>query len=400
MKISVKSSIRARAKLFLQSVETGERRLAAEGSNLALDVLLNGMNSTGYGGCFTWLKVGGGSSPNFINSTSAIFSQSGHQITSSVTGWFTANLPAGQSLVNSIFKFGSGSGGVEQMINSVDGTGTVITVTSSATVAATSGAVWFVNQTTLQTPLFASNTYQAGSNGRAFAGNVATMFRTFVFGVQGSSYTVNEVGYGNSGTGGNVLGRITGFASVVVPTTEFLVVELQLTITQTPATITAVSNIGVNFDTSGNYAVQSWGCTTVDMNGNTVNQFGGSNVGGLDANLGGTSLAMAFHLANDITLNSSISSTSMPIVSETYAFDFGALSNTGNPTGVFLTPVTPYTFTTAGETVHALIFGGDGGGNPYQCFALVLTNPQTLPSGTFSGNAQFRLEFNRVLTNP
>ena len=191
-------------------------------------------------------------------------------------GWFTAN----NVTAGSLLKYGVGSAGAEQYIQSIDGTGTIATVTGAgmAVPVPTVATVYFVQQTALQTPLYDSNTYDTsgGANSTVFSTNEAVMQRTVVFPVQVAPYTVNEIGYHDvPGVGGNVFGRIVLGAGDVVSPTEFYVVVIQMTFTVTPAAPTAVGNVGTNFDTSGQVAWNYWAVQYVSANGTTQLQNNG-----------------------------------------------------------------------------------------------------------------------------
>jgi hypothetical protein len=400
MKIALHNKIGIRCRLFLQDVKSGVRRQMTDWTkNMVFDVGLNllaqagsgaGFYNQGNAGFFQYCQVGSGATANSINSGgSAIFTQTATTVTSS-TVFFTS------AMIGGILKYGAtGSSGVEQYISAVAVGGLSCTV-SGAGMSQTSiaGTVWLVQQTGLETPLYQTQTVQAGANGSTFASNIQNNTRTFVFPVQGSPYSVNEVGYSQSNNMADANGRIVLGSTTVVPTSDFLVVEMEQSITQNPSAPVAVGNVGTNVNTAGMAMLQQWCGTIVRSDGSTSNFTYGSP---MDSQLP----SFAFHTANDITLSSSIlSGTTVPGQSnEAYVFNFGNFSNAGQPVGVGVAGV-GWSLTSAGETVYFLSVGTSfGGSNWTQFFVIQLTTPFTLPVGTFAGNVTMYRQFSRTLSN-
>ncbi len=362
----------------------------------ALNQLAGGGSANGYGGLFEQCKIGSGTNPNSINSGAVTFTQVGTTITASVAGYFNvANVGGTPIPLNSIIKYGaSGSAGAEQYVSAITGGGTTITVAGAGMTVATPTAatIWLVQQTALQTLLFASTTYVTGA-GTAFVSNVATMGRIVKFPVQGSVYTVAEIGYANSGVGGaTVNGRIVLPAADTVLTSQFYQVTITMTVTQTPGAPTAVPNVGTNINTAGNAMVQAWACDVVNTAGATVGQ---TNTSILDKPNG---VLGAFFALSTVTLNSTISTASNSPAAVSFAIVCNNFSNSGQPVGVGVS-TTNYSFTTAGQTCYGIVCGN---GNTSFCsnyFAVAFTTPITLPSGSFTGTLSFTITFTRTLVN-
>lgn len=389
----------AKVRLSLRDAETG--KLSWRGKwqkNLMLDVGLNALanNQGGYANLFTYCKVGSGTNANSRNSAgSAIFTQSGTTVTASTSFFLSSD-------VGALLKYGGTgvSSGIEQYITAYVSATQVTVATSNTQSSPIAGTVWFVNQTALQTYLYQSNTYPNGGsfNGYTLSGNQITLFRTFNFPVQGSLYSVNEIGYDRVSGSGTVIGRIVLGSTVNVPTTNFLVVELQMTVTQTPGSSLAVSNVGTGFNTAGNLMWQVWNCSNIGANGNT-GVFPANGSYGIMMDAFSSSPLLQFYTGSAITLQSSIQNANPGTSSSGYATAaMPNLSNTSNPVGVGTSAVS-FSFTTAGESCNALVFGGNFGGAIAQLLVLNLTTPVTLPTGTFSGNFVYQANFTRSLVN-
>lgn len=356
--------------------------------------LLAGNTSPGYAGFFSYCKIGSGNAPNFINSGAVTFTQSGNVITASSAGWFTTNsIP-----INSLFKYGTGSGGAEQYIVSIGGGGTTATVSGSgmSVVIGTVATVWFVQQTGLAGYLFNSNSYVTGGGcGTSFSGNVITLQRTYRFPVQGSNYTVNEIGYVDTAVSNPTTnGRVVLPSPDTVLTTEFYQVVIQISWTVTPSAPTAVLNVGTNINTAGQVMIQNWSCSIVDTNGNNQDYQGGTYGSMMDYGTG----VFALHTGAAITLQPSIQASPGATSSEPYLAGLNSFSNVSQPPGVGVS-ITNFTFTTAAESLNAIVWGGFFPGNIMQIFVLNLTTPVTLPSGSYAGSLTFTRSFGRILVN-
>lgn len=356
--------------------------------NLVLDAGLNSLaqKSGGPGAStpassFSNCLVGSGNTANSFASGAITFTQSTTTVTASA-GFFTS------AMVGGILKYGTGSGGTEQYITAFTSS-TQVTVSSSATVGATVGTVWMVQQTALQTLLYTSSTYQtsAGSNSTAFAAGQVTMQRTFNFANQATSYNVNEIGWNANGSA-NICGRIVLGSTVVVGTTQFLQVQLQLVVTWTPAAPTAVTNVGTGINTAGNAMIECWNITVVASSGASTQQIGSTNP--LDQGQANLNLIVTSYSQNS-TPSTTTPLTPTRLTNATPATWTYVNSSVGQMQLAFTTG----TYTTAAQSMTGF---GIAGGNGI-AFDILLTTPFTLPTGTFFPQTVFQLAYTRTLTN-
>jgi hypothetical protein len=392
-----------RCKLSLVDAATG-RVVKASGwiSNTVLDAGLNNQaagNVCGFGDFFLYCKVGSGSAPIKIQNPSVTFTQSGTTITASA-GFFTS------TMTGAIFKFGSGSGGVEQYITYVDATHA--TTTFSQTVGTgTAGAVWMVQVSGLTAWTATSSTWATQVSPVVIASNVLTLTRTMNFATQSAPMTVNEVGYSqNNNSDGTCNGMIVLGSSWVVSTSQFLQVTWQLAFTLSPGAPTAVGNVGTSFNTAGTAMINNFDNEIVDGSGVTQ-EYLTSHFCNLCDWVGATDFTMGFVSALQ-SLPTTIGQTTGagPGITDIYQVgNFGAASRAtvGNGTsqiGVQSTRSVTFSIATAGETFNHIAFGYSTSPTGMTwIFALNLANPQTLPNGTFAGAASFSNTFSRVLFN-
>lgn len=330
--------------------------------------------------------IGGGTNPNAIASGGVTFTQVTTTITASGS-FFTS------AMVGCIFKYGTGSGGAESYITAFTNA-TTVTVGTSATVASpTVATVWFVQQTTLQTFLFSSSTYQTNSGdcGSTISGNQVTHKRTFQFPQQGSPYTVNEIGYAPGIVSNRVLGRIVLGSSDVVGTSNFYVVVLSLTVTYTPAAPSAVINVGTNINTAGSLAIELMNCGLVTSTGSTT-----TNPGSFVRQILDTSGTLVFRTTTysqngSIDPNSGISATPGIFVGG----DVNWVNDNTRVGSATMTMVA--TLATTGQSLFGI------GLTDVNHTAIVLdvkfTTTQTAPTGTFQPNTVWRLTYTRTLVN-
>ncbi len=327
-----------------------------------------------------------GNTPNSIASGAVTFTQAATTITASAP-FFTAGM------VGMLFKYGSGSAGAEYYITAFTSS-TVVTVDTSATVAApTVATVWAVNRTTLDTFLFKSTTYQtnAGDNESTFTGNTATFKRTVVFPVQGSSYNVNEIGYAPVSNGSNfIAGRIVLSSTDVVATSNFYVVIISVTFTFSPASPTAVINVGTNINTAGNAMVEWFATGNISSTGavssTSADIFGGFGSPRLGFALATYTQGTTVATAPPVTFTGGVFITSVGL---TYvASSVGKCRWSYSGVGV----------STTGQTCYG--FGIMSGGSSTQpAFDVKFTTPQTLPTGTLQPICVFEMTYGRTLTN-
>jgi hypothetical protein len=355
-------------------------------------------------------RIGDSTSAVKIASGAITFTQAAFTVTAS-SGFFTA------AMVGAILKYGAaGSGGVEYYITAFT-SATVVTVDTSATVGATAGVVWMVQQSAMGNLLFTSSSYQtnAGDNQTTLVGNVATHQRTFTFPVQGAPYNVNEVGYTSQTGGVQVLGRIVLPSTDVVGTSNFYRVIILVTVTYTPSAPSAVGNLGVNWNTAGNAMMEFWSVAGIDstgaVNGASPNNdfasldacseysgFLGNTSGGmyLIARIGATyaqnaSISTAMGLSWG-TLNTNYLQVDSNLRQWTVTAARGAmkLSYTGNSS-------------TTGQTCYGIgispNFNSLNTNRDKPAFDILFTTPQALPNGSWLPTIEFTQTYSRTLVN-
>lgn len=346
--------------------------------------------TTGAGHLFDYCKIGSGSNANKIGSGAITFTQSGTTLTAS-GGFFTA------AMAGALFKWGSGSGGTEVYISSYT-SATQVTLATSATVSTpTVGTVWMVQETSLQTYLYRSNTYQtnAGDCGTTLSGATLTMQRTFNFAIQASPYSVNEIGYQQNASASNdgvVNGRIVLASTDTVATTNYYQVIMALALTYSPATPTAVSDVGTNINTAGTLAIE-WLPLYVDSSGNNITHWITGVSSASYSGYGYLRLATATYSQN---ANPSNTSTLNP-AGLSGASAIPAAARTANR-GEMEWTVTVSVGTTA-QTMYGFGFGGFSTSPFHLVWDVKLTTPYVLPTGTFQATVKFKLVYDRTLSN-
>lgn len=407
--INLGMKLGGRVRLSLYDAKTRKRIWRGKWeSNLVFDTYLNALanNSTttaGYANAFSVLKVGSGTNANEFNAAgSAIFTQVGNTVTAA-SSFFTS------AMVGGIFKYGATgtSNGAEQYISGFT-SATQVTVSGAGMTVATptAGAVFMVQQTGLQTFSFQSSTYAsgAGMNGFTFVGNVATLFRTFVFAQQGSSYSVNEVGYATvAQSSGLCNGRIVLGSTVTVPPTNFLVAQFQLVCTQSPSAQVAQANVGTGINTAGTAMLQCWDLDVPNASTGANSNFqAGANVSNMCSGLTISPNRPYFNFyygATAPTLQTSIQASAAVQYNATFfQGQFGAMSNSGQPVGVGVATCS-YSTTSAGQSCKSFIIGGQAGGNQMQVYVINLTTPVTLPTGSLQGTVTWTQQWSRTLVN-
>lgn len=361
--------------------------------NLILDQGLNGfakisspVNATP-ANSFLQCHVGSGTNPTAIASGAITFTQSGTTITAS-GNFFTS------AMVGAIIKYGTGSGGLEQYISAFTDA-THVTVTTSNSQSAIVGTVWMVQQTQLQTQSFTTSTYQTtGTSCQTVfnAGGSVLMQRTFNFAIQASPYTVNEIGWSPDGNATHLFGRIVLPSSDVVGTSNFYQVVMQLTMTYLPASPTAIGNLGTNFDTTGNAALESEDYISfVNSDGTTFTDA----LRVMDSSHGFVvGFSTATYTQNSAPAHSSALSWGTNKVingAGTWAYVSGGLP------GIMQGDTGVATVSTSGQTCYG--FGIMASGDNHPLFDIKLTTPIVLPNGTFNTRTIFQCQYSRSLTN-
>jgi hypothetical protein len=366
--------------------------------NLILDQGLNGMaNSAAVSGCrgnpagcFTNLFVGGGTNPNSVTSGAITFTQTLTQITASAPIFTLA-------MVGQLFKWGTGTGGVETYILSfIDNQN--VTVDTSASVGATVGTIWNVTQTTLQTPSHVATSYQtlAGNNSKTQSGNTVTYQRYFIVPQQALVYTVNEIGYNSTAVGtaaGNCVGRFVLSSSDVVANTQYYLVIMQVQATYTPSNPAAQTNVGTNINVAGTIMVETLDTFAIQDIASTGLTVGAE--GTLDCQQPGASL---FFSTVTYSQNGSITGAAGPNWSANkLSLGGGAIlwayaSLRGTMQMSFTNSIT-----TAGQTLYGI--GISQGTATDIVLDVKFTTPQTAPVGLFQPDTVWQIVFHRILSN-
>lgn len=338
-------------------------------------------------------RVGSGATADQISSGAVTFTQVGTTITA-LSPFFTAGMTGW------LFKYGSGTGGAESYITFVNST--TATSSVSATVAVPAVAtVWNVTRSAMDALLYSSNTYQtnAGDCATTPSGPAVAHKRTYNFTLQGSPYTVNEIGY-FSGTGGTtIFGRLVLGSSVVVPITNFLQVVLTFTVTYSPGTPAAVPDVGTNINTAGTAMVENI-IAVVSGAGNNIayiNPANGSPVatsnGCLDASGGGNSVRAIY--STTYSQNGSTTQTQTP--NPTSFLCANGLSWAYNSVRGQMKISTNTTITTAAETIYGIGMYNTGGASIF--FDVKFTTPYVDPVGSFLPRVTFAVTYDRNLSN-
>jgi hypothetical protein len=191
--------------------------------NLIMDSGLDAYSSHLFCNLFSSAVVGSGTNPVMRYSSPVTFTQSGNTVTASAP--FFASTDVGY-----ILKYGasgSGSGGAEQYVTGFTDS-THVTVSSSASVGTTAGALWYVTQTALQTQLKSTTTYSTIGNGTVITpGSPFSTYahtRVFIFATETGPVTYNEIGW--SWNSVNLFGR-----DLITPSGVSLISGQQLEVT-------------------------------------------------------------------------------------------------------------------------------------------------------------------------
>lgn len=387
----MKTAIKVRIKTQIADAKTG--RIVKDNpvvENLVFDTGLNALalstsNSLGTvpANANKNCQVGSGTNANSFNNPAVTFTQALFVVTASA-GFFTSNMVGG------ILKYGTGSGGAEYYITGFTSS-TIVTVNTSATVAASQATVYMVQQTGLQTFLLQSALYQTNSGdcGSTILGSTITHKRTFIFPVQGSPYTVNEIGWSPMSNASFCLGRVVLPTSDNVGTSNIYIVVISLVMTYGPSAPAAVGNVGTgSINTAGNAMVEWFSVATVNSSGSTNQPSSAS----LD---GGAQCRLAFASAT-YTQNSAIGSTppagvtSINVGTANWAYQAASI-------GIMNLSFLNGTITTTGQTVFGIYIDGVDFGRPD--LDIKFTASQTLPNGAFNPQTVWTAQYVRQLSN-
>jgi hypothetical protein len=299
-------------------------------------------------------------------------------------------------MVGQLFKWGTGTGGVETYILSfIDNQN--VTVDTSASVGATVGTIWNVTQTTLQTPLHSAGSYQllAGNCSSTQSGNTMTHQRYFIVPQQALQYTVNEIGYNAAAVGtaaGLCVGRFVLSSSDVVANTQYYLVIMQVQVTYSPSNPTASGNVGTNINVAGTIMVETLGTiATQVIDGSTGLPTGSAGV--LDCQGAGIGLMLP---TNTYTQNGAISGAAGP------SWASGNLNLGSGTNWVYasrrgtMQATWTNSLTAAGQTLYGI---GISQLNTNIVLDVKFTTPQTAPVGLFQPDTVWQIVFDRILSN-
>lgn len=363
----------------VESESKPQKNLIMDGG---LNALAKSTNSTNPAAFTTACRVGSGSTSDKTSSGAITFTQVGTTLTAS-GGFFTAGM------VGFLFKWGSGTGGVEQYITAFTNS-TNVTVDTSATVAVPAvGVVWNVIRTTMETLLYSSNTYEttAGACGSSLASNIVTHKRTYNFAQQVASYNVNEVGYFNAVAGTTIYGRLVLVATEVVAPTNFLQVVLSFAVTYNPGSPVAVSDVGTNINTAGNAMVEtSNGVSIVLSTGATQNS-------GSNSSFDGASICSIRGVIATYSQNSAMGAPPNPA---TLLFENATWAYASPVVRGKMTIASNTTISGSGQTMYgvALTLAASG-----LSFDIKFTSTYAVPSGSFLPKVTFSCIYDRQLNN-
>lgn len=205
--------------------------------NLILNNGMDMMATTLMVSCFTNCVAGTGTTPTRDGSGLTTAAQASTTVTL-VGGAFTftnTGTDAGKMI-----KFDSGE--EARIVTVTDATHAE--VANSATVVASTFAVYRTNQNALAVESKRTSTYLTGSAncGTVWTGNVAAHKRTYDFSVESGSVTYAEIGFSNTASvGSNLFSRILLGSTVPLVAGQALRVVYTLSITWTPSTPQAVA---------------------------------------------------------------------------------------------------------------------------------------------------------------
>ncbi len=389
MKITAKMRVKTRIVDAASEADVSESPWR---ENLILDQGLNGLAGSSAvpackgnpAGCFSNCKVGSGTNPNSVASGAITFTQdngagSAGNILASSISFFTL------AMVGQLFKWGTGSSGVETYIVSyTDPTHVVVDTSAHITVPAV-GTVWNVTQTALQALLYTNDSFvtTSGACGTTLSGNQATHQRTFKFNQKVSPYTVNEIGYNAPSGGTPVVGRYVLGASDVIAPSQYYIVIMQLVITYGPAVPTPVTNVGTNINTAGAIMLEGIGSNAFHQ----VNSSGAVSAGNC-----GLEDVCAMCWSTGVYTQNSTPNTGNGLTWVSYLeLDTPSWAYGGGALGVS-TLTSNASISTSGQTLYGIGLGA--------AFCDVLfTTHQTAPTGTFQPNTVWSKTYTRVLTN-
>ncbi len=256
-----------------------------------------------------------------------------------------------------------------------------------ATVIASVGTVWMVQQTTLQTFLYNFDTYQTNGGDCATTDTATTRIhqRTYVFN-KSASYAVNEIGY-SPNNGSTICGRLVLPSTDNIGSTNIYIVIIAITYTYSPATPSAVGNVGSGFNTAGDAMIEYW-------NTNTVNSDGSTNTTNAALDSGNNFLVFAVATYSQ---NGTIQSVAPSVWSGALFTVSASWTNYSSNRGEMRLTYSTGSVSVSGTTVYGIGFNPSGAIRPP--FDIKLTTPVTLTNGTFAPSCTIALVYSRSLNN-
>lgn len=223
-------------------------------ANMITDVGMNGIGTGTWSllsGCRT-CSLGNAVSPTPVrrDTTPNTISQAGNTVTASAAFFSAAD-------VGRLIKFGAGSAGAECYVTAYVSP-TEVTVSTSATIAAQVGTVWYVNQANLDSPLALTWLALTGGSTRTVVGNVVSNIATVVHtsNALAANADVSEVGFGTT-TGTGLFDRDIVSPPVGLVAGDQARVTVQYTQTY-DVTQGALANFATGWNTAGNFGWETF----------------------------------------------------------------------------------------------------------------------------------------------
>jgi hypothetical protein len=216
--------------------------------NLILDSGLNKAGTVSWPDCFTHVLFGSQVAPDPVRRDSG-------GITFTTVG--TACAASGNFFVagdvGRLIKFNDGAAQERYITAFTDAQNVTLGAAPAPDIAGSSGTIWYVNQTALQTLQSATNNYDTtgGANGSSDVVNVRTMKRTYIGAAVGAPVTLTEIGFNNSSSNSSLFDRDIIPGGVALSTGDQPLAECNLIVTYGPAAVTAAANVGTGCDTAG-----------------------------------------------------------------------------------------------------------------------------------------------------
>lgn len=218
--------------------------------NLITDAGLDMPASYVFHRCFYYFAVGTGTRPTKRDSGTITATRSGSTVTASA-GFFEAGD------VNRTLKLDTGLVTRITAFNSA----TEVTVADAGTSSASEFTIWYTSDNAHEAEVlrFAATGGGAGEQTTRIDGATIIYRRTGTSGVFGAPAILREIGWAPASSG-NLFGRalIPGGGDSVTAGQQYKV-QVELSVTLSPATPTAAANIGSGMNSSGQYGFTAWG---------------------------------------------------------------------------------------------------------------------------------------------